>query len=184
MSGSVSVVRQLLAAGLLDELHLLVHPIAVRKGMRLFDEGETPIPLKLLSSETFTTGVLNLVYGPAESPGDRPAGRYTNSGVSERRSTSASTSSTDGCPCSTRSAASSTFGSRFDVADVLRKTVRPPEHPADGEVDVGLVGQRLVPGGRGLRPRPSHGASAMPLIVCTATPRSAHTCASASKSAA
>ena len=41
MSGSVSVVRQLLAAGLLDELHLLVHPIAVRKGMRLFDEGET-----------------------------------------------------------------------------------------------------------------------------------------------
>ena len=44
MSGSVSVVRQLLAAGLLDELHLLVHPIAVRKGLRLFDEGE-PIPL-------------------------------------------------------------------------------------------------------------------------------------------
>ena len=43
MSGSVSVVRQLLAAGLLDELHLLVHPIAVRKGMRLFDEGESRI---------------------------------------------------------------------------------------------------------------------------------------------
>ena len=70
LSGSVSVVRQLLAAGLLDELHLLVHPIAVRKGMRLFDEGETPIPLTLLSSETFKTGVLNLVYGPARSVGD------------------------------------------------------------------------------------------------------------------
>jgi dihydrofolate reductase len=70
LSGSVSIVRQLLAAGLLDELHLLVHPIAVRKGMRLFDEGEAPIPLRLLSSETFTTGVLNLVYGPAESTGD------------------------------------------------------------------------------------------------------------------
>jgi dihydrofolate reductase len=69
LSGSVSVVRQLLAAGLLDELHLLVHPIAVRKGMRLFDEGETPIPLTLLSSETFKTGVLNLVYGPAGSTG-------------------------------------------------------------------------------------------------------------------
>jgi dihydrofolate reductase len=69
MSGSVSVVRQLLAAGLVDELHLLVHPIAVRKGMRLFDEGE-PIPLRLISSETFETGVLNLVYGPAESTGD------------------------------------------------------------------------------------------------------------------
>jgi dihydrofolate reductase len=70
MSGSVSVVRQLLAAGLLDELHLLVHPIAVRKGMRLFDEGDAPIPLKLISSETFETGVLNLIYAPAESVGE------------------------------------------------------------------------------------------------------------------
>src|SRR6266702_3444835 len=47
LSGSVSVVRQLLAAGLIDELHLLVHPIAMRKGMRLFDEGDPPIPLTL-----------------------------------------------------------------------------------------------------------------------------------------
>jgi dihydrofolate reductase len=69
MSGSVSVVRQLLAAGLLDELHLLVHPIAVGKGMRLFDEGDSSIPLELISSQTFETGVLNLVYAPAESAG-------------------------------------------------------------------------------------------------------------------
>jgi dihydrofolate reductase len=69
MSGSVSVVRQLLAAGLIDELHLLVHPIAVRTGMRLFDDAETPLPLTLISAETFKTGVLNLVYGPAESAG-------------------------------------------------------------------------------------------------------------------
>jgi dihydrofolate reductase len=48
MSGSISVVRQLLDAGLLDELHLLVHPIAVRKGMRLFGEGESPVPLTLI----------------------------------------------------------------------------------------------------------------------------------------
>ena len=65
LSGSVSVVRQLLAAGLLDELHLLLHPIAVRKGMRLFDEGNASIPLRLISSLTFETGVLNLVYTPA-----------------------------------------------------------------------------------------------------------------------
>jgi dihydrofolate reductase len=69
MSGSISVVRQLLAAGLLDELHLLVHPIAVRKGRRLFDEDERPIPLRLLSSEAFSTGVLHLVYGPAAPTG-------------------------------------------------------------------------------------------------------------------
>lgn len=73
MSGSISIVRQLLAAGLLDELHLLVHPIAIRKGMRLFDEGDSPIPLRLISSETFKTGVLNLIFAPDESP---PEGTY------------------------------------------------------------------------------------------------------------
>jgi dihydrofolate reductase len=73
MSGSVSVVRQLLAAGLLDELHLLVHPVAIRKGTRLFDEGDSQVPLRLLSCQAFTTGVLHVVYGPVESA---PAGTY------------------------------------------------------------------------------------------------------------
>ncbi|WP_174562529.1 dihydrofolate reductase family protein [Nocardia acidivorans] len=72
MSGSPSIVRQLLAAGLLDELHLLVHPIALRHGLRLWDES-TPIPLKLLSSKTFTTGVLHLVY---TSDDQAPEGGY------------------------------------------------------------------------------------------------------------
>ncbi len=72
MSGSVSVVRQLMAAGVLDELHLLVHPVVVNKGMRLFDEGES-IPLKLLTSVTFENGVLHLVYGPDPDP---PTGGY------------------------------------------------------------------------------------------------------------
>jgi dihydrofolate reductase len=70
MSGSVSIVRQLLAARLLDELHLLVHPIALGKGMRLFAEQEAPVPLRLISSQTFTTGVLNLVYTTADPPAD------------------------------------------------------------------------------------------------------------------
>ncbi|HVF53611.1 MAG TPA: dihydrofolate reductase family protein [Actinomycetota bacterium] len=70
MSGSPSVVRQLLAAGLLDELHLLVHPIVVGKGMRLFEDGGSPIPLKVISSETFETGVLDLIYGPTVPPAD------------------------------------------------------------------------------------------------------------------
>src|SRR5438046_2665901 len=46
---------------------LFGRPIAVRKGIRLFAEGEPPIPLTLISSRAFETGVLNLVYGPAES---------------------------------------------------------------------------------------------------------------------
>jgi dihydrofolate reductase len=70
MSGSISIIRQLLAAGLLDELHLLVHPIAVRSGKRLFDEGPSTVPLELLSSEAFPSGVVYLVYGPSAGPGE------------------------------------------------------------------------------------------------------------------
>ncbi|MFC4377302.1 dihydrofolate reductase family protein [Nocardia halotolerans] len=72
ISGSVSVVRQLLVAGLLDELHLLVHPIVVGKGERLFEEGTT-IPLRLLSSEAFGTGVLHSVYTKDDAA---PSGSY------------------------------------------------------------------------------------------------------------
>ncbi|MFB6557658.1 MULTISPECIES: dihydrofolate reductase family protein [unclassified Streptomyces] len=70
ISGSVSVVRHLLAAGLLDELNLLLHPIAVRGGMRLFEEDAPSIPLELVSAETFRTGVLNLFYAVATAPGE------------------------------------------------------------------------------------------------------------------
>ena len=73
LSGSVSVVRQLLAAGLVDELHLFVHPISVGRGMRLFEDGGRTLPLKLISSQTFATGVLHLVYGPDTAP---PEGSY------------------------------------------------------------------------------------------------------------
>jgi dihydrofolate reductase len=70
ISGSVSIVRQLLDAGLLDELHLLVDPIAVRDGMRLFDDGGAPLPLALISSAALSNGVLHLVYGPVETAPD------------------------------------------------------------------------------------------------------------------
>ena len=64
MSGSATTVRWLLREGLLDELNLLVHPIAVGGGLaRLFPADEPSIPLELLSAETFKTGVLNLSYG-------------------------------------------------------------------------------------------------------------------------
>ena len=67
MSGSASTVRWLLREGLLDELNLLVHPIAVGRGLaRLFPADEPTTPLELLSSEAFGSGVLNLSYGPAK----------------------------------------------------------------------------------------------------------------------
>jgi dihydrofolate reductase len=73
LSGSVSVTLQLLDAGLLDELHLFVHPATAGEGLRLFDAGAPPRHLKLLSARPFATGVVYLVYGPDPNP---PAGTY------------------------------------------------------------------------------------------------------------
>jgi len=73
LSGSVSVVRQLLAADLLDELHLFVHPAVAGSGLRLFEDGAPEQPLRLLSSQPFATGVVHLVYGPDPDP---PTGGY------------------------------------------------------------------------------------------------------------
>ncbi|MEO5877393.1 MAG: dihydrofolate reductase family protein [Streptosporangiaceae bacterium] len=66
MTGSGTLIRFLLAHGLLDELRLLVHPIVLGAGERLFPEGTARHGLKLIRSETFTTGVLNTIYGPAD----------------------------------------------------------------------------------------------------------------------
>ena len=63
MSGSATTTRWLIGEGLLDELHLLVAPLAVGTGARLF--GEERLPLTLVSSEALDTGVLHLVYAPA-----------------------------------------------------------------------------------------------------------------------
>jgi len=63
--GSATLVRSLIRAGLLDELRLLVHPIVVGKGAKLFEEGMGQVPLKLVASRTFSTGVLYLTYAPA-----------------------------------------------------------------------------------------------------------------------
>jgi dihydrofolate reductase len=66
ITGSGTLVRSLLREGLLDELHLLVHPIVVASGKkRLFPEGYDQQPLKLVDSRTFDTGVLYLTYQPA-----------------------------------------------------------------------------------------------------------------------
>ena len=63
-TGSATLVRSLLEQGLVDELHLLVHPIVVGHGKKLFEDGQT-VPLQLRSATTFQTGVLHLVYAPA-----------------------------------------------------------------------------------------------------------------------
>jgi dihydrofolate reductase len=64
ISGSGGLVRSLLHLGLLDELKLMVHPILVGSGKRLFEEGEEQTKLELVDSRTFSTGVLYLTYRP------------------------------------------------------------------------------------------------------------------------
>jgi dihydrofolate reductase len=64
ISGSATLVRSLLYARMLDELNLLVPPLVVGRGRRLFEDDGTQVPLKLLDTKTFSSGVLSLSYGP------------------------------------------------------------------------------------------------------------------------
>ncbi len=66
--GSISVVQQLLAAGLVDELRLLVHPVAARKGRKLFDDGDPPYHFTVTATEAFPTGVIRVIYSPGPAP--------------------------------------------------------------------------------------------------------------------
>jgi dihydrofolate reductase len=68
ITGSPTLVRSLLRDGVLDELRLLVHPIVVGKGQRLFDGAEETTGLELLSTRTIPNGVMYHVYGPAPIP--------------------------------------------------------------------------------------------------------------------
>jgi dihydrofolate reductase len=69
VSGSPTLVRSLLGEGLVDELHVLLHPFVVGHGARLFEDS-TSHGLELVDHEVFSTGVLNLTYAPAASPSD------------------------------------------------------------------------------------------------------------------
>jgi dihydrofolate reductase len=66
ISGSGALVRSLLEYGLLDELKLMIHPIVVGTGKRLFEDGEKQTALELVESKTFSTGVVYVTYKPAD----------------------------------------------------------------------------------------------------------------------
>jgi dihydrofolate reductase len=62
MTGSATLVAWLLREGLLDELHLLVFPVVLGSGKRLFATPGDRLPLRLIDSATFETGVVHLTY--------------------------------------------------------------------------------------------------------------------------
>ena len=65
--GSSVLIRSLLKDGLIDELRLIVFPVVLGSGKRLFEDGGDRKALKLVDSRTFGTGVLYLTYRLADA---------------------------------------------------------------------------------------------------------------------
>jgi dihydrofolate reductase len=63
--GGASFARSLVKQGLVDEYHLLVHPVVLGRGLPLFSELPGPLDLKLLSTTSFESGAVAQVYRPA-----------------------------------------------------------------------------------------------------------------------
>jgi dihydrofolate reductase len=75
--GSCNLLQTLLSHNLIDEFHLLVFPVVVGSGKRLFAEGTVPSGLKLVESMVSRSGVMIGRYVPA---GDIPIGSFALEG--------------------------------------------------------------------------------------------------------
>lgn len=60
--GSLSLTKSLFEAKLVDELHLMVCPVAIGKGYHFLSEQEELLKLKLLSNNSFPSSVVNSIY--------------------------------------------------------------------------------------------------------------------------
>ena len=65
VSGSGTLVRAMLADGLVDGLHLFRYPLTLGAGLRLFPDGDAPAKLALAGTESYDNGVIYLNYAPA-----------------------------------------------------------------------------------------------------------------------
>jgi dihydrofolate reductase len=66
ISGSATLVRALLADGLVAELHLFVFPLTRGTGPRLFPDDADPLDLSLVACEAYANGAVHLAYAPRE----------------------------------------------------------------------------------------------------------------------
>jgi dihydrofolate reductase len=64
VSGSGTLVRAMLADGLVDELHLFVYPLTRGSGSRLFPQDASPGKLSLADAQSYANGVVYLAYRP------------------------------------------------------------------------------------------------------------------------
>jgi dihydrofolate reductase len=66
--GSATLIRTLMKHGLIDEYRLLIHPVVLGNGQRLFAGGTTPAALKLIDTKTTSRGVVAHIYQPSGKP--------------------------------------------------------------------------------------------------------------------
>jgi dihydrofolate reductase len=66
VSGSSTLVRAMLADGVVDQLHLFVYPLTRGPGPRLFAQDAAPSSLELAASEAYSNGVVYLSYRPQQ----------------------------------------------------------------------------------------------------------------------
>jgi dihydrofolate reductase len=66
VTGSITLVHGLIAAGLVDEYRLFVYPVVVGRGRRLFEEATKVPKLRLIKAKSYRSGVVLLTYRPVE----------------------------------------------------------------------------------------------------------------------
>jgi dihydrofolate reductase len=80
IQGSSNLIQTLLRHRLIDEYTVLIFPLMLGKGKRLFGDGTVPAALKLIRSQSFPSGVIMATYEPA---GDIKTGSFALQDPSE-----------------------------------------------------------------------------------------------------
>lgn len=65
IAGSADLTHSLMQHDLIDEFRLMIHPVVVGHGKRLFQDGTDTRAMKLVDTQTFSTGAMVLTYQPA-----------------------------------------------------------------------------------------------------------------------
>jgi len=87
VQGSSDLLQTLWREGLVDELSVLIFPVVLGKGKRLFGNGASPAGLKLVKPQSFPTGVIVANYRPdgAVKTGDFQLAEPTEAELERRR---------------------------------------------------------------------------------------------------